>query len=609
LFVEELTKMVLESGLLRDDGQQYALAGALQPFAIPTTVQDSLTARLDRLSSAKPVAQLGAALGREFRYEVLLAVSSLDDTSLQRELVRLMDAELLYEGKPPPDATYLFKHVLVQDAAYQSLLRSTRQQYHQQIAQVLADQFPESAETEPEVLAHHLTLAGLVEEAVTYWLRAGRRAVDGSAYVEAIRHLRRGLELLRGLPDTLERAQQELPLQATLGLPLLMTRGYAADEVEQAFARARALCDQIGETPQMYPVLWGLWAFYVVRTNFQASTDVGDQLLFLGTRQADAGLLLEAHAAHGLNYFWQGDLATARDHFERAIGYYDPVEHRSHAELYGQDAAVISYSHLSLLLWIQGYPDQALARHRQALELAKARAHAFSLGLALAFAAICHQLRRDPPVARTFADQCIAITSEHGFALWLADGEIIRGWALAHLGDGVAGLAQLRHGVAGFAAIGALLWVTHQLGLVAEVCGLLGQVDDALAEVEQGLAIADRSGERYFEAELYRLKGELLLQRTVPTEAEAEAAFLRALEIARRQGAKSFELRAALSLCRLRRRRGGDEGALALLRNVYAWFTEGFDTADHREAEAMLAASEPAIRLAKDHLGEAADAL
>jgi predicted ATPase len=299
LFVEELTKTVLESGLVREANGRYELAGPLPPLAIPTTLQDSLMARLDRLAPVKEVAQIGATLGREFSYELLQAVSPVDEARLQQALGKLVEAEVLYQRGLPPQARYVFKHALIQDAAYQSLLKSTRQQYHQKIAQVLEERFPETTETQPELLAHHYTEAGLIIQAIPYWERAGRRAIERSANLEAINHFTRGLALLKTLPDTPERTRQELTLQIALGVPLQATRGFAAPEVERAYARARELCQQMGETSQLTPVLRGLWEFYELRAELQTACELGEHLHTLAQRVQDPALLLVAHDVLG----------------------------------------------------------------------------------------------------------------------------------------------------------------------------------------------------------------------------------------------------------------------------------------------------------------------
>ena len=361
LFVEELTKTVVESGLLREADGHYELRSPLPPLAIPSTLQDSLMARLDRLAPVKELAQLGATLGREFSYDLLHAVSPLDESSLQQGLRQLVEVELLYQRGLPPQATYLFKHALIQDTAYQSLLKSKRQQYHQQIAQVLEARFSDIKETQPELLAHHYTEAGLIEQAIPYWQQAGQRASQRSAHVEAISHLTKGLELLKTLPDTPERAQQELTLQIALGAPLQATKGFGAPEVERVYARARELCQQVGETPQLFPVLCGLWLFYTARAESQTARELGEQLLSLAQSVQDSALLLQAHHALWTTSFFLGEFALAREHAEQGMTLYDLQQHRSHAFLYGgHDPGVCGRGFEAWASWHLGYPDQAL---------------------------------------------------------------------------------------------------------------------------------------------------------------------------------------------------------------------------------------------------------
>ena len=387
LFVEELTKMVLESGLLREERDGYELTRPLPPLAIPATLHDSLMARLDRLATVKEVAQLGATLGREFNYELIKAVSPLDDEILQRSLEQLVEVELLYQRGVPPQSTYLFKHALIQDVAYQSLLKSTRQQYHQRIVEVLHEQFPEAAETEIELLAYHYTAAGLNAQAIRYWQQAGQRAVQRSANVEAIAHFTKSLELLKTLPDTLERAQQELDLQIALGPALIATKGFAAPEVEKTYTRARELCQHVGETPQLFPVLRGLWVFYIARAEMLATRELAEQCLRVAQRQGDAAFLLEAHRLLGATLFYLGEFVPAQSHLEQTVSLYDSLQHRPDALLYGQDSAMASLSYQSWALWLCGYPDQALQRMNQAIALAKEADNPYDLAYALSFAA------------------------------------------------------------------------------------------------------------------------------------------------------------------------------------------------------------------------------
>jgi class 3 adenylate cyclase/predicted ATPase len=588
LFVEELTKMVLESDWLREAEDRYALTGPLPPLAIPPTLHDALMARLDRLVTAKGVAQLAATMGRQFSYAPLQAVALLDDAPLQRELGRLVEAELLYQQGVPPRATYLFKHALIQETAYQSLLKSTRQQYHQQIAQVFEDRFPEMRETQPELLAHHYTEAGLVERALLYWQSAGQRAIQRSAHVEAIGHLTRGLALLETLPNTPKRTQQELALQVALGPALMATNGYAAPDVERAYARARELCQRIGETPQLFPVLRGLWGFYVTRGELETAHELGEQLLRIAQQVEDPALLLEARRVLGATLSYVGEFAAGLAHLTQSMPLYDPQQHRSHTVPYGQDSGVICLTYMAVVLWYLGYPEQALRRSQEALALAREVMHPFSLGFALNFAGALYQFLRDGPAVQERAEAAMALASEQGFILWLVQGKVLRGWALADQGQGAEGIVQMRDGLAAWRATGAELGRPYYLALLAEGCANMGQIDEGLSALAEALAAMHKHGEWYCAAELYRLKGELLLARSAGHHAEVQACFDQALEVARRQQAKSLELRVALSLARLWRSQGKRKQARQLLADIYSWFTEGFDAADLREAKALL---------------------
>jgi predicted ATPase len=587
LFVEELTKMVLESGLLQAREDRYELTGPLPPLAIPTTLHDSLMARLDRLAAVKAMAQLGATLGREFSYDLLQAVAPWDEGSLQRGLHQLVEAEFLYQRGLPPQATYVFKHVLIQDAAYQSLLRSTRQQHHQRIAQVLEARFPETVETQPELVAHHYTEAGLSAQAIPYWQRAGQRALQRSANLEAIGHLTRGLDILQTLPDTDERTQQELALQTTLGPALIATKGYAAPEVAQVYTRAWELCRQVGETPQLFPVLWGLWYFYTLRAEFHMAREIEEQCLTLAQRVQDPALLLQAHFMPGTTSLHHGELVSAFASLEQAITLYDPQQHPTQAWLYGEGTGVISQAYIGRPLWLLGYPDQALQRSHQAVLLAEEIAHPISLAFALAWAATVRQFRREALATQERAEALLALSTGQGFSLWEAYGRVLQGWALAAQGQANEGIVWIRRGHDAWQATGHELDRPYFLVLLAEAYGTVGQVNEGLGLLTEAAKVVDK-GERYWEAEMYRLKGELLLADSATQHAEAESCFRQALDVARHQQAKSLELRAAMSLSRLWQRQGRDAEARQLLGEIYGWFTEGFDTADLQEAKALL---------------------
>jgi len=581
LFVEELTKMVLESGLLQELEERYALTGSLPPMAIPVTLHDSLMARLDRLATVKGLAQLGATLGREFSYALLQAVSPWDEGTLQRGLHQLVAAEFLYQRGLPPQATYAFKHALIQDAAYQSLLRSTRQQYHHTIAQVLAERFPETAETQPELLAHHYTEAGLAEPAVGYWSTAGQRAHERSAHVEAIGHLRKGLELLTTLPDTLEHRQQELDMQIILGGALVATQGIAAPDVGAAYQRARELCQQVGETPQLFPVLGGLVRFYSGRRELQTARELGEQMLSLAQRLHDPAGLAHAHIMLGYALLSLQEWDAARTHLEHGVAFYNARQPHSQGFLTETHQGVYGLSRLGPVLWSLGYPDQALQRSHEALTLARELAHPASVATALYFAAQVHMHRREGQSTYEQAEAALGLAREHGFAFRVAQATILRGLALVAQGRGEAGLTQICQGLAALRATGSETGV--YLIMLAAAYGRVGQIEEGLRVAEEALAVRRRN------AELYRLKGGLLLRRSTEHHAEAESCFHQALEIAHHQQAKSLELRAAMSLSRLWQRQGKHTEARELLAPVYGWFTEGFDTADLQEAKALLA--------------------
>jgi predicted ATPase/class 3 adenylate cyclase len=587
LFVEELTKMVLESNLLSEADGHYQLLSPLPPLAIPSTLQDSLMARLDRLSTVREIVQLGATLGREFSYELLHAVSPLDEAILQYGLRQLVEAELVYQRGVAPQVTYFFKHALIQDAAYQSLLKSKRQQLHQQIAQVLEERFPDTKETQPELLAHHYTEAALIVQAIPYWQKAGERAIQRSANVEAVSHLIKGLELLKTLPDTPERIQQELALQITLGAPLTATKGYAAREVGQVYTRARELCRQLGETPQLIPVLFGLWRFYLQRAELQTARELGEECLSLAQRLHDPVRLLRAHNTLGVTLFYLGELASAREHLEQGIALYSPQQ-RSLAVV--QDPMVACLSYMAWVLWYLGYPDQALKRSHEALTLAQELSHPYSMAQALFFAAELHHLRQEAQAVQERAEAVITLAAEQGFPFWLAQGTSLRGWALVKQGQREEGITQIRQGLAIYQSTGAELGWPYYLAELAEACGLVGQAEEGLRVMAEALTAVYKSGE-FSETEICRLKGELTLTvrgLEFEVQREAEECFQKAIAIARRQSAKSWELRAVISLSRLWQSQGKQKEAHDMLAEIYAWFTEGFDTKDLQDAKRLI---------------------
>ena len=592
LFVEELTKMVLESGLLEERNGRYRLSGPLPPLAIPSTLQDSLMARLDRLSTGKAVAQLGAVLGRQFSYELLHAATSLDESVLAEALEQLVQAELLYRHGSGAQARYVFKHALIQEAAYQSLLKRSRQRHHQQIAQVLETRFAEVIEMQPELVAYHHTEAGQPEQALRYWQVAGQRALERSAHIEAIAHLTRGLAVLKTLPDAAQRVRQELSLLLALGATLMTVRGFAAPEVESTYARARTLCQRMGDAPQLFPALIGLWRFYFTRAELETAQDLAEQLLRLAQQTDDSARLLGAYNTLGATLFFQAELNPAHTYLEQGIALYDTQQHRTHTLRSGLDSGAICLGFDAWALWILGYPDQALARSRDALELTHALNHPFSLAWSLFFATGLHQLRREARAVREQAEAMMRVSTEQEFPVWLALATMFHGWALAVQAEGEEGIAQMRQGLQMFRDTGAEVLRPLMLALLADTYGNLGRVTEGLYLLDEALAVIEKTQERWWAAELHRLQGELLLRQGPDHKVEAaEASLHQALDLARRQQARSWELRAAMSLSRLWLQQGNRERAYSLLHPTYHSFTEGFDTADLIEAERLLATS------------------
>ncbi len=589
LFGEELTKMVLESGLVKEKDGRYELAGPLPALAIPSTLHDSLMTRLDQLGVVKRTVQLGATLGKEFTYEVIQAVSPLDEATLQRDLAQLVEAELLYPQGLPPRARYLFKHALIQETAYQSLLRRDRRQYHERIAQVLAEQFPEVAEAQPEWVAHHYAEAGLKELAIEAWQRAGERAMQQSAYVEAMAHLKAGLAS-ETLPDTPERIPQELAMQTALGTVLMVTEGPGAPEVEHTYARALALCRQVGESQQLLPVIGGLWRFYNVRARLRPARELAEQLLSLAQSQHDPVLLMQAHSTYGQLMFSLGELPAARTHLEQGLALYQRQPYRS--GLYALNPGVFCLSYAALTLWLLGYPDQALQRGLEAVRLSRDPLHPYSLVWALYWTVILYQLRREPPEAQACLEDAMHVTAEQGFAsIQDAKGTIQQGWMLTQRGQSAAGIAQMHQGLIDYRASDSEIRRPYYLALLAAACSEMGSPEEGLAALAEALDLIAESGEQWWEAELYRLQGMLWQQGEddwLQPAGSPEASFLHALDIARRQRAKSLELRAAISLSRLWQQQGRQMDPYALLVEVYDGFTEGHGSGDLQEARALL---------------------
>jgi predicted ATPase len=554
-------------------------------------VQAVLTARMDRLpATTKRLLQAAAVIGKDVAVPLLQAVTEVPEESLHEELRSLQAAEFLYETYARPAPMYTFKHVLTQEVTYQSLVRRERQRYHAHIAQVLEAQFPEVAESQPELLAHHYTEADRGAQAIPYWQRAGQRAVERSANHEAVSHFTKGLELLKSLPAIPEHTQQELALQLALGPSLRMIKGHTAPEVEGVYTRVHALSQQVGESRHQYAILMGLWRLYLNQARILQARELAEQCFRLAQGMHNPGPLQEAHVLLGLTSLFQGALVLARTHLEQGIALDSPQQGSSEAFSRGANPGVSCLSGMTWTLWLLGYPDGALAAIREALTLAQESSNAYSLAFALNYASLLHAWRREVEFAKERAEAVMTLANEHGFIHALSVAQIRRGWALAQQGAVAEGIRQLHQGLATLRDMGTELPLSHHLALLAEAYQQGGQVEAALQALAEVLAHVDKTGERYYEAELYRLKGECLLAQTGKRckEREAEECFRQALAIARRQQAKSLELRAAMSLARLWQPQGKRAEAYAPLAPIYGWFTEGFDTADLQEAKALL---------------------
>jgi predicted ATPase len=586
VFVEELTKSALESGLLREDRDRYVLDGALPPFAIPTSLRDSLMARLDRLASVRLVAQIGAAVGREFSYPLLHTVSRLPEDELQTALARLVASELVLQRGTPPEAVYTFKHALVQDAAHGSLLRGSRQQLHAQIAEALETRSPELMESQPELFAQHYAEAGLVEKSVAFWGKAGHRSVARAAIAEAAAQFQKGLDQLALLLDSPERQRQELEFCSSLSAALRAVKGQGAPETGRAYGRARQLWERLGSPSEFVQIPYGQSRYHAHRGELDLARRLDEELLRLSRQRNDAAGLILGHLSSGVNLMFAGVFAASRSHLETALARYDPISHRPLVHHAGVHPHVFSQAYLGNTLFCLGFPDQALALSNRNIPEARGLAHPPSLAGGLAIGARLLSLAGDDAALDEWVNQLFAVATEHGFPHWRAQGSIYRGWVKVKNGDVTEGMSLLRSGCTAYRASGVELFVPHYLDLLAAACEIAGHLEEALALLDDALRMVERTGERWFAAELNRHKGQLLLQQM--NSEGAEELYCKALRIAQEQAAKLWELRAAASLARLRREQGRRAEARDLLLPVYGGFTEGFHTPDLKEAKALL---------------------
>jgi predicted ATPase len=585
LYVEELTRTVLVAGEDRSDRRG---EGARPALSIPDTLQESLMARLDRLGTAKGVLRIASAIGRSFSYELIAAVSSLDTRTLAAELDRLVRADILHQEGVPPAASYVFKHALIQEAAYESALRRTRPDVHRRIAEVYVERFPHVARTQPELVAHHYIAAGDEARALVFCQRAGELAMERSAAVEASSHFQLGLELLAALPAGPERTQQELVLLTALGGALMPTRGYAAPEVEGVYTRARALCESAGATRQLFSALAGLGYFHQSRAELATAFELAQRRFALARELADPALEMQAEEGMGTASYWMGHFAEAPPHFERCLEIYDPALHKPLAHVYGQDIGVVCRAYRAQALWFLGQADRALEEARESVRLARGLSHANSLALATAFLAGLHVLRREAAEAQAAAEATLELASEQHFPFWLGYGRIMRGWALAAQGRGAEGVAQLLEGVRSYQGTGAQLGGRYCVAMLAEAQRAAGKLEEAHGALSALLPGLERNDDRFWDAEVHRVTGELLRERAPERPAEAEASFSSAIEVARRQQARILELRAATSLGRMWHDRGRKEAARELVGAACDALREGARTRDVQEARRLL---------------------
>jgi predicted ATPase len=597
LFVEELTKAVLEGGLLVAGPQGWRLDGPLPPFAIPATLQDSLAARLDRLAPVKEIAQIGAAIGREFSYPLLRAVAGRDEPALRTALAQLEEAELLFRSGAPPDARYTFKHALVQDTAYETLLRSRRQILHRQIADVLRGEFAAVAAAEPELVAHHLTQAGLDEPAIEWWGKAGDQALRRSAFKEAAAHLGKAIELADKLAATapsVASGSSRLRLQTSLGNALFWAKGYQALETSAAFARARELANQVEDESERFSAYYGLWAGHLTRCEPAPAREVAELFLRKATARRDCSEALIAHRISGVTCFYFGDLAGARDHLQKTVELYDPARHGDFANRFGQDPRAAAEAYDALTLWVLGRVDDSVRLAERALADAESAAHIPTMAYVHCNRALLGLLRRSPEAAAADGQALADIASQYDLpGFWVGFEAFSGGWASRSRGESESGLAEMQTGIAIQREQGFLWLLPPQEVALAEAEASAGEAGAGLQRLDDALAELERTEQRWYEAEMHRIGAGILLKRDPADTAAAEQSLQAAIAIAQSQKARSFELRAALSLAKLYRAANRDADAHAVLAPAVEGFPPTQQFPELTEAQTLSALLSP----------------
>jgi class 3 adenylate cyclase/predicted ATPase len=594
LFAEEITKAALEAE--SESAAEHAIAAVPSPsLAVPASLHASLMARLDRLGPAKEVAQIGAAIGREFSYALLGAVARKPEAELGSALSRLIQAGLLFRQGVPPHATYLFKHALVQDAAYGTLLREPRRALHARISETLESQFPEVGENQPELLARHCNEAGLVEKAATLWGKAGQRSLARSALVEAVEQLTRALDLIASLAATPANRREQIKLQVALITPLIHVKGYAAPETKEAAERARLLIEQAGaagEPPEdpllLFSVLYGFWVANYVAFNGEVVRELAAQFLALAQKQAATVPLMIGHRLMGQSFLITGDVVQGRIQYDQAIALYDPTEHRPLATRFGQDVGVATLCYRSVALWLLGYPGAARADIERAVKDAREIGHAATLMYALSHAQLPYIFCGNYATASALADELVALANEKNAPIWKAFGTLNQGLLFALSGKATDAVQRTGSGLTAWRSTGSTLWMPLFLPQLALAHAQLGRGEDAKQCISEAMTAVETTKERWSEAEANRIAGEVTLKLPERDARKAEEYFERALVVARAQQTKSWELRSATSLAHLWHSQGKVQEAHELLAPVYGWFTEGFDTRDLKEAKALL---------------------
>ena len=587
LYIEELTKNLLETGLLTEGTDSFILKAPLKDMAIPDSLQALLMERVDRLGPIKEIVQIGAAIGREFTYELLRATVEIADSQLNSALDRFVASGLILQEGERSLSRYRFKHMLVQEAAYNTLPKKSRRLLHARIAKTLEEKFAERAQLEPELLAYHFEQAGLTRQAITYWRLAARRDADRSANVEALNHFNSALTLLKDLPAGTERDALELELLIARGAPMVTVKGYASQEIERNYLRAKELSQESSDAEHHFLAHWGLWVFHLVRGPLATACDLAEHLLSQAKREQNPDMLIRAHESVGSTYSFLGRLDEAKAHLLDAKSLYDPARHRSRALPYTQDPGITARIILARTLWILGEVDQVEALSQEAIGMARELEHPFTLAFALATVSWIYATIRDADQTLVLAEEAVALSTKYSFEVTLAWATSLQGWALAEKGD-EQGYDRLVKGLSATQAAGASLNNTFTWALLAEIYLRQKRIDEGLGAVAEAEKLVHSQGERCWQAELFRLKGELLLEQSEPSVSAAEQCFADALRIAQDQHASMLELRAAMSMARLLRKLNRSDAARSVLQAVCSKITERVSNPELIEAEAIL---------------------